>query len=184
MGFRPLGSCKPPSLMSLKNHNHNLVRHHDPHFYHYGRRASPSDHHHWIFHSDSQQKTTQCQLCKRLTWPIFPLSWSSVAWKIVSPWMWSPFSCVLGHFWHGDNQPNKQLAILVQACSWPVWEGSLLQFLVRVEGHSHKMLKLLYQLLLTTEETPGLEDLAHFDHFSFWSLPTQYAVGLQLQGDI
>ena len=61
MGFRPLGSCKPPSLMGLKNHNHNLVRHHSPHFYHYDRRASPSDHHHRIFHSDSQQKTTQCQ---------------------------------------------------------------------------------------------------------------------------
>ena len=89
MGFRPLSSCKPPSLMSQKNHSHNLVRHHGPHFYHYGRRASPSDHHHRTFHSDSQQKKTQCQLCKRLTWPIIPHSWSSMVWKRVSPWIWS-----------------------------------------------------------------------------------------------
>ena len=84
MGFRPLSSCKPPSPMSQKNHSHNLVRHPGPHFYHYGRRASPSDHHHRTFHSDSQ-----CQLCKRLTWPIIPHSWSSMVWKRVSPWIWS-----------------------------------------------------------------------------------------------
>ena len=31
-----------------------------------------------------------------------------------------PFSCVLGHFWHGDERTNKQTnnrVILVQACS-------------------------------------------------------------------
>ena len=61
---------------------------------------------------DSKQSKTQFQLCKRLARPIFPLSWSR---KGVSPsmWLWSPwgrrqpFSCVLGHFWHGDSQPNN-----------------------------------------------------------------------------
>ena len=47
-------------------------------------------------------------------------------------WMWSPwdsqkpFSCVLGHFRHGDVKTTNWV-ILVQVCSWPVWEGSLLQ---------------------------------------------------------
>ena len=92
--------------------------------------------------------------------------------------LWPPFSCVLGHFWHGDNQPtnqpNKQPTILVQACSWPVWEGSLLQFLVRVEGHSHKMFKLLRQLLLTTKETSGLEGVGPL--WPFFILKPAYPV--------
>ena len=68
---------------------------------------------------------TQCQLCKRLAGPFIPLSW-------VSLWTWSlggsqqQFSCVFGHFGHGHKQPTNRL-ILVQACSWTVWEGSLLQ---------------------------------------------------------
>ena len=33
-----------------------------------------------------------------------------------------PFSA----WWQTNNQPNNQV-ILVQACSWPVWEGNLLQ---------------------------------------------------------
>ena len=50
--------------------------------------------------------------------------------------MWSlghsqqPFFCVLGHFWHGDDQPNNRV-FLEQACSWLAWEGSLLQLLRR-----------------------------------------------------
>ena len=45
-----------------------------------------------------------------------PFSWSCLAWKRVSLWMWSlggsqqPFSCVLGHFWHGDEWTNNQPA--------------------------------------------------------------------------
>ena len=47
----------------------------------------------------------------------------------VSPWMWplggsqQPFSCILGHFRHGDTQPNKQTnnqSIQEQACSLPL----------------------------------------------------------------
>ena len=64
---------------------------------------------------EDKEDKTQCQLCKRLAGPIIPLYWSSVVWKRVSPWMWSlwgsqqPFSCLLGHFRHGDNKPTKQL---------------------------------------------------------------------------
>ena len=53
--------------------------------------------------------------------------------KRVLFWIWSlggsqqPFFCVLGHFRHGHEQTNNRV-ILVQACPWPVWEGSLLQF--------------------------------------------------------
>ena len=79
---------------------------------------------------------TQRQLCKRLAGPLIPFSWSCLVWKRVSLWLWSlrgsqqPFSSVLGHFRHGDEQTNERTnnqVILVQACSWPVWEGSLLQ---------------------------------------------------------
>ena len=34
------------------------------------------------------------------------------------------FFCVFSHFRHGHEQTNNQV-ILVQACPWPVWEGSL-----------------------------------------------------------
>ena len=83
------------------------------------------------------ENKTQRQLCKRLAGPFIPFSWSCLVWKRVSLWMWSlggsqqPFSCVLGHFQHGDEQTNERTnnqVILVQACSWPVWERSLLQF--------------------------------------------------------
>ena len=57
---------------------------------------------------------TQRQLCKRLGEPLIPFSWSCLVWKRVSLWMWSlggsqqPFSCVLGHFQHGDKQTNER----------------------------------------------------------------------------
>ena len=73
---------------------------------------------------------TQCQLCKRLTWPIIPHFWSGKGYHL---WMWSlrgsqqPFSCALGHFRHGDNQTNNQTT--GWSSSKPAldqWEGSLL----------------------------------------------------------
>ena len=70
-------------------------------------------------------KQKQCQLCKRLTWPIIPHSWSGLVWKRISSMdVWSlwgsqqPSSCVLGHFRHSNKQPTNQV-ILVQACSLP-----------------------------------------------------------------
>ena len=78
-----------------------------------------------------KKNKTQCQLCKRLAGPFIPLSWYCLVWKRVSLWMWprggsqQPFSCVLGHFPHGDKQTNERTnnqMILVQACSWPVWD--------------------------------------------------------------
>ena len=83
---------------------------------------------------DKHQNKTQRQLCKRLAGPFIPFSWSCLVWKRVSLWMWSlggsqqPFSCVLGHFRHGDEESNNwttSQVILEQASSWPVWEGSL-----------------------------------------------------------
>ena len=54
---------------------------------------------------------------------LFPgLVWS---WKGFQLWMWSlggsqqPFSCLLGHFWHGDNRTTNRV-ILEQAYFWPV----------------------------------------------------------------
>ena len=53
---------------------------------------------------------TQRQLCKRLAGPFIPFFWYCLIWKRFSLWMWplgssqQPFSCVLGHFWHGDKQ--------------------------------------------------------------------------------
>ena len=78
----------------------------------------------------SERKKTKCQLCNRLAGPIIPFSWSNVVWKRISHWMWTfwgsqkRFSCVLGHFRHGDNRTTNRL-ILMQTCSWPVWEGNL-----------------------------------------------------------
>ena len=78
---------------------------------------------------------TQCQLCKRLAAPIIHLSWSCLVWKRVSLWMSSLGAVnnhVLGHFRHGDEQTNKQTNrrptgwSCLQACFWPVLEGSLL----------------------------------------------------------
>ena len=46
-----------------------------------------------------------------------------------------PSSCVLGHFRHGDEQSNNRTTnrvILEQASSWPMWEGSLLQYWTRI----------------------------------------------------
>ena len=70
-------------------------------------------------------KQKQCQLCKKLTWPIIPHSWSGLVWKRISSMdVWSlwgsqqPSSCVLGHFRHSNKQPTNQV-ILVQACSLP-----------------------------------------------------------------
>ena len=60
----------------------------------------------------ANRNKTQCRLCKRLAGPIIPVFWSSMVWKRVWPWMWSlegsqqPFSCVLGHFRHGHEQPT------------------------------------------------------------------------------
>ena len=85
----------------------------------------------------SGRNKTQRQLCKRLAGPFIPFSWSCLVWKRVLLWIWSlggsqqPFFCVFGHFQHGDEQTNKRTnnrVILVQACPWPVWEGSLLQY--------------------------------------------------------
>ena len=53
---------------------------------------------------------TQCQLCKRLAWPIISLSWSGLVCKRVSPLdvgIQQPFSCVLGHFWLGDKRTTR-----------------------------------------------------------------------------
>ena len=60
------------------------------------------------------ENKTQRQLCKRLAGPFIPFSWSCLVWKRVSLWLWSlggsqqPFSSVLGHFRHGDDQMNEQ----------------------------------------------------------------------------
>ena len=79
----------------------------------------------WLTHSHLKDSATQLlikyksgalvtQLCKRLAGPIFPFSWYKLVWKRISHWMWSlrgsqkPFSCVLGHFRHGDNQTNNR----------------------------------------------------------------------------
>lgn len=57
---------------------------------------------------------TQCQLCKGLAGPFIPLSWSCLVWRRILLWMWSlggrqqPFSCVLGHFQHGDERTNER----------------------------------------------------------------------------
>ena len=66
---------------------------------------------------------THCQLC-------VPFSWSCLVWKSVYFWIWSlvdshqQFSCVLGHFWYGDEQTNRW-----SLCKPALdeWEGSLLQ---------------------------------------------------------
>ena len=90
---------------------------------------------------DGKKNKTQRQLCKRLAGPFIPFSWSCLVWKRVLLWIWSlggsqqPFFCVLGHFRHGHEQTNNRV-ILVQACPWPVWEGSLLQFLCPLFYHS------------------------------------------------
>ena len=34
---------------------------------------------------EDDQDKTQCQLCKKLAWPIINHSWSSLVWKMVSP---------------------------------------------------------------------------------------------------
>ena len=68
--------------------------------------------------SDAKKNKTQCQLDAK-DWLdhsfLFPglVFWYG-NWKRVSLWMWSlggsqqPFSCVLGHFRHVDEQTNKQ----------------------------------------------------------------------------
>ena len=74
---------------------------------------------------------TQCQLCKRLAGPFIPLSWSG---KRVTLWMWS-LGGSSNHFpvyWAifgmvTNKRTNDNRVILVQACSWPAWEGGLLQ---------------------------------------------------------
>ena len=66
---------------------------------------------------------THCQLC-------VPFSWSCLVWKRVYFWIWSlvdshqQFSCVLGHFWYGDERTNRW-----SLCKPALdeWEGSLLQ---------------------------------------------------------
>ena len=64
--------------------------------------------------SDDLDDKTQRQLCKRLAGLFIPFSWSCLVWKRVSLWLWSlggsqqPFSSVLGHFRHGDEQTNKR----------------------------------------------------------------------------
>ena len=73
-------------------------------------------------------------------WTILSLSWSFLVWKRVSLWMWSlggsqqPFFLCFGPFstWWKPNERTTNQVILVQACSWPVWEGSLLQ---NVDSH-------------------------------------------------
>ena len=82
-----------------------------------------------------KKNKTQCQLCKRLAGPFIPLSWSCVVWKRVSLWMW-PLGGSSNHFpvyWAifgmvTNKRTNDNRVILVQACFWPVWEGSLLQY--------------------------------------------------------
>ena len=74
----------------------------------------------------SERKKTQFQLCKRLAGPIIPFSWPNVVWKRISHWMWSlrgsqkPFSCVLGHFRHGDNQTNNRTTNWVRRQSFAI----------------------------------------------------------------
>ena len=54
---------------------------------------------------DTKEKT-QCQLCKRLAWPIIPHSWShSLAWKVYRLWMWS--------LWAVNNQLGDSRASLL-----------------------------------------------------------------------
>ena len=118
---------------------------------------------------------TQCQLCKRLAGPFIPLSWSCLVWKRILLWLWSiggrqqPFSCVLGHFRHGHEQTNNGVN-LVQACSWPVWEGSLLQYL------KAKAIFLFYQwkqINFARKEPKLLEGVDFSEqNILIWSIPT------------
>ena len=73
----------------------------------------------WVLQEQDPVSTMQ-----KTGWTIFPLFWSGLVWKTVSPWIRSlrgsqqPFSCVLGHFWHGDdkrttNQPADPRASLL-----------------------------------------------------------------------
>ena len=78
---------------------------------------------------------TQRQLCKRLAGPFIPFSWSCLVWKksfildmITRGQSTTIFLCI-GPFsaWSRTNKQTNNRVILVQACPWPVWEGSLLQ---------------------------------------------------------
>ena len=58
-----------------------------------------------------QRNKTQCQICKRLAWPIIPHSWSGLVWKRVSSMdvitmgrSITIFLCIR----HGDNRPNNR----------------------------------------------------------------------------
>ena len=64
---------------------------------------------------------TQCQLCKRLSGQIIPLSWSGVEknfiYDLITRGIQEPFLRVLAMFsMVTPEQPNNQV-ILVQACS-------------------------------------------------------------------
>ena len=73
------------------------------------------------------------------------LSWTGLVWKRVSPMdgmtggSQHPLFCVFGHYWHGDEQTNKQTKnrlILVQACSWPVRRQSFAIWVAKIYiGH-------------------------------------------------
>ena len=74
------------------------------------------NHHHHHHKLDSPYNKTRCQLCKRLAWPMIPLSWSGLVWKRVS---------TMNVITRGQSTPiyfPVYWAIfgMVQACSWPV----------------------------------------------------------------
>ena len=70
----------------------------------------------------SCKNKTLCQLCKRLTWPIIPHSWSGLVWKRVSPMdvitmgqSTTIFLCIwpFSAWWRTSNQPGDPSASLL-----------------------------------------------------------------------
>ena len=88
------------------------------------------NHHHHHHKLDSSYNKTRCQLCKRLAWPMIPLSWSGLVWsgKEFQLWMWS-----LG----GSQHPFISLCIgPFSAWYKPAldqWKGGLLQLLSHLQ---------------------------------------------------
>ena len=82
--------------------------------------------------------------------PIIPHSWPGLVWKRVSPLdvitrgSQQPFSCVLDHFRHGDNQTTNWV-ILMQACSCPVRRQS---FAIVVSGVSDYHLSITKMIII------------------------------------